>query len=120
MKWPGVCLVPIEEAGWQTSARLRRMRSLLWANVVETKLHDLERTLKANFNPNQPRMPAGNPDGGQWTSTSSDGGGGGNISASHLRFLKGDHQRPASARASTKRPPSGSAERRSGRQWENG
>jgi hypothetical protein len=24
--------------------------------------------LKANFNPNQPRVPAGNPDGGQWTS----------------------------------------------------
>lgn len=23
---------------------------------------------KANFNPNQPRVPAGNPDGGQWTS----------------------------------------------------
>jgi hypothetical protein len=30
-------------------------------------------TDKANFNPNQPRVPAGNPDGGQWT----DGGGGG-------------------------------------------
>lgn len=28
---------------------------------------------KANFNANQPRVPAGNPDGGQWT----DGGGGG-------------------------------------------
>jgi hypothetical protein len=27
---------------------------------------------KANFNPNQPRVPAGNPDGGQWTS---EGGG---------------------------------------------
>ncbi|MGD9614245.1 MAG: hypothetical protein AB7H90_11370 [Alphaproteobacteria bacterium] len=23
--------------------------------------------VKANFNPNQPRVPAGNPDGGQWT-----------------------------------------------------
>jgi hypothetical protein len=27
-----------------------------------------EQTRKANFNPNQPRIPAGNPDGGQWTS----------------------------------------------------
>lgn len=26
-------------------------------------------TIKANFDPNQPRVPAGNPDGGQWTST---------------------------------------------------
>jgi hypothetical protein len=26
---------------------------------------------KANFNPNQPRVPAGNPDGGQWTSEGS-------------------------------------------------
>ena len=32
-----------------------------------------DRALKANFNPNQPRVPRGNPDGGQWTS---DGGGG--------------------------------------------
>jgi hypothetical protein len=30
--------------------------------------------LKANFHPNQPRVPRGNPDGGQWTST---GGGSG-------------------------------------------
>jgi hypothetical protein len=43
------------------------MRALLWANVVETKLHQLESALKANFDPNQPRVPAGNPDGGQWT-----------------------------------------------------
>jgi hypothetical protein len=55
------------DASWQASARLRRMRSLLWADVVKVKLHDLERALKANFNPNQPRVPAGNPDGGQWT-----------------------------------------------------
>lgn len=55
------------DVGWQVSAQLRRMRSSLWAQVVEAKLLDLERTLKANFNPNQPRVPAGNPDGGQWT-----------------------------------------------------
>jgi len=38
---------------------------------VETKLHALRDAVKA-FDPNQPRVPAGNPDGGQWT----DGGGG--------------------------------------------
>jgi hypothetical protein len=30
---------------------------------------------KAGFNPAQPRVPAGNPDGGQWTSGGSTGGG---------------------------------------------
>src|SRR5205085_8723286 len=28
---------------------------------------------KADFNPNQPRVPAGSPDGGQWTSGDSEG-----------------------------------------------
>jgi hypothetical protein len=54
--------------------QLRRMRSLLWAHVVEAKLLDLERAVKANFNPNQPRVPAGNPDGGQWTGTGGSSG----------------------------------------------
>jgi hypothetical protein len=31
------------------------------------KLADTARFLKANFDPNQARVPAGNPDGGQWT-----------------------------------------------------
>jgi hypothetical protein len=52
------------EASWQTSAALRRLRSPLLANVVEEKLRNLERAVKANFNPNQPRVPRGNPDGG--------------------------------------------------------
>src|SRR5581483_6598811 len=42
---------------------------LVHAQVVEAKLRDLERAVKAGFDPNQPRVPAGNPDGGQWTST---------------------------------------------------
>jgi hypothetical protein len=48
---------------------LRRIRSTLWAHVVEAKLLDLARALKANFDPNQPRVPAGNSDGGEWTRT---------------------------------------------------
>lgn len=64
----------LEEAGRRARARLRRMRSLLWAQVVEAKLLDLERALKANFDPNQPRVPAGNPDGGQWTDAGGSGG----------------------------------------------
>lgn len=41
---------------------------------IKLDLLRLQYWRKANFNPNQPRVPAGNPDGGQWTS---DGGGGG-------------------------------------------
>lgn len=41
----------------------------LW--VALDRLHG-----KANFDPNQPRVPRGNPDGGQWTDVSGAGGGG--------------------------------------------
>jgi hypothetical protein len=54
-------------ASWQVSACLHRVSWLLHAHVVEAKLRDLQRAVKANFNPNQPRVPAGNPDGGEWT-----------------------------------------------------
>jgi hypothetical protein len=50
------------EASWQVSARLRAIHSLLLAKAVEEKLRKLERAVKANFNPNQPRVPRGNPD----------------------------------------------------------
>ena len=50
------------------SARLLRLNWLLRARVVEAKLHDLKRAVKAGFDPNQPRVPAGSPGGGEWTS----------------------------------------------------
>ena len=59
------------DAGRVASARLTRVGWLLHAYVVETKLCALRDTVK-KYDPNQPRVPAGNPDGGQWT----DGGGG--------------------------------------------
>jgi hypothetical protein len=65
--------VRVSEASWRTSLRLRRMRALLWGRVLDAKLAALDRVIKANFDPNQPRVPAGNPDGGQWTRV---GGGG--------------------------------------------
>jgi len=58
------------EASWLVSAKLRNINWHMRAAVVEEKLHKLGRVLvKAGFEPNQPRVPAGNPDGGQWTST---------------------------------------------------
>jgi len=53
------------------SAHLHRLNWLLRARVVEAKLRELRRAVKAGFDPNQPRVPTGSPDGGQWT-----GGGG--------------------------------------------
>ncbi len=64
----------VSEASWQVSAKLRRVNWLLSAAVVEARLRFLQRIVKAGFDPNQPRVPVGSPDGGQWTGT---GGGGG-------------------------------------------
>ena len=56
------------------SAQLYRLNWLLRARVVEAKLRELKRAVKAGFDPNQPRVPAGSGrTSGRWT----DGGGGG-------------------------------------------
>lgn len=56
------------------SAHLHRLNWLLRARVVEAKLRELKRAVKAGFDPNQPRVPAGSGrPSGRWT----DGGGGG-------------------------------------------
>jgi hypothetical protein len=52
----------------QVAAALSRLRSMLAAETVRYRLTVLRTTCKANFNPSQPRVAAGNPDGGQWTS----------------------------------------------------
>jgi hypothetical protein len=67
--------VEVSAASRRTSLQLHRVSALLWGYVVETKLHVLHRAVKANFNPNQPRIPAGNPDGGQWTDAGGVGSG---------------------------------------------
>jgi len=64
-------------ASWEVGARCRRLAWLLHASVVEIKLAQLAHAVGVKFNPNQPRVPAGNSDCGQWT-----GGGGGSSSSS--------------------------------------
>jgi hypothetical protein len=76
--------VRVSAADWQTSLQLRRMRALLWGRVLDAKLAALDRAVKA-FDPNQPRVPAGNPDGGQWTDG---GGGGGDDATSDVRVAQ--------------------------------
>lgn len=63
-------------ASWEAGARLRRVGWLLTASLVETKLRELKCAVKYNFDPNQPRVPAGSPDGGEWTDAGGGGGGG--------------------------------------------
>jgi hypothetical protein len=46
---------------------LLRLKYHAAALAFEIKLRAYDRSLKANFNPDQPRVPAGHPDGGQWT-----------------------------------------------------
>jgi hypothetical protein len=94
-------------ASWEAGARCRRLAWLLHACVVEEKHAQLVLAFKAGFNPNQPRVPAGNPDGGQWTgsggrSGSSGANGGGltqvaqNVPPDHLTDIP--EERPESAR----------------------
>ena len=52
---------------------LQASQDRLWAMLAEVKYELAWRRLVRKYSPDQPRMPAGNPDGGQWTS----GGGGG-------------------------------------------
>jgi hypothetical protein len=59
-----------------TDADLLAFRSNL--SALRFKLALLKWRLKAGFDPNQPRVPAGNPDGGQWTD---DGGTGARLAA---------------------------------------
>lgn len=54
------------------ASHVLRLQWLLTATDVQRKLARFVRATKAGFNPDQPRVPAGNSDGGQWTS----GGGG--------------------------------------------
>jgi hypothetical protein len=54
-------------ASWDVGARCRRLSWLLHAHVVEAKRAQLALVFKAGFNPNQPRVPSDNSDGGQWT-----------------------------------------------------
>jgi hypothetical protein len=55
-------------------AELLRLRCAVAAANFELKAKQLHRAIQAKFNPDQPRVPAGSPGGGQWAS------GGGNHS----------------------------------------
>jgi hypothetical protein len=56
---------------WQTESEMHRLNWLVQAANLEVKLRRFMQATLAKFDPNQPRVPAGNSTGGQWT----DGGG---------------------------------------------
>jgi hypothetical protein len=65
------------EASRRTTLALRRIRALLASHVLDVKFAALKRAVKANFNPNEPRIPAGNGrESGRWTRIGGPGGGG--------------------------------------------
>jgi hypothetical protein len=76
-------------------AELRRERLwLMRQKLVLLELYDLRLRLKAQlynekYSPNQPRVPKGNPDGGQWTSYGGGSGGGGRVQVADLRSGRG-------------------------------
>ena len=60
------------KAAFATKARmLQASQDRLWAMLAEVKYELAWRRFQRKYSPDQPRVPAGNPDGGQWT----DGGG---------------------------------------------
>jgi hypothetical protein len=68
-------------AGLAASRALHRAYWFYRAYRVEKALLDLRDAVERKYNPNQPRVPAGYPDGGQWT----DGGGGSGGSSTRRR-----------------------------------
>lgn len=58
----------------ELSVKLRRLSWLIHAANVEAKVHQFTLIERVKYNPNQPRVPAGNPDGGQWTQVGSGAG----------------------------------------------
>jgi hypothetical protein len=53
---------------------LLRLRSRIAHLRLQVLLLQFKQSLKAGFDPNQPRVPAGDSDGGQWTDTGGSGG----------------------------------------------
>lgn len=89
---------PIERkhvADERSIADLQRERSWLARQKLELlELYDLRLRLKAQlysekYSPNQPRVPKGNSDGGQWTSYGDGSGRGGRVQVADLRSGRG-------------------------------
>lgn len=78
--------------------RLYRLSWQMKAQAVEASFRRLVQACK--YNPNQPRVPAGTPDGGQWTDGNGGGGGGGDsaderttgeVTPSNAQRITGDY-----------------------------
>jgi len=89
-----------ERTEWEQAVALRHGSWLMRAHVVEVRAARLAEIIRASakFDPNQPRMPRGNPDGGQWT----DGGGGESGSDSSDTLVGGGSGRRGRGSGSTR------------------
>lgn len=80
------------------SARLRAKWHTAFTRL-EVKAARLSRAFKAGFDPNQPRVPGGNPDGGRWT-----GGGGAGGGTARRRLASATSPKKPKLRAQRHRP----------------
>jgi hypothetical protein len=96
--------MPLSDADYTMLLRLDYHTCALKLELFFLKM---ELVAKAGFNPNQPRVPRGNPAGGQWTN----GGGAGSASAG--RF--GGRFEPSQTQPISSRPRSGGTVRLGGR-----
>jgi hypothetical protein len=58
-----------DPAGERSWTKRRELQSTLGSRRLQLALLQGEQLGRNGYDPNQPRVPAGNPDGGQWTST---------------------------------------------------
>lgn len=98
-----------------SDAILLRLKWRLAFGEWEAKLANWVEAAKAGFDPNQSRVPAGNPDGGQWTSTGGSSGGTGHVLSD---ATPDNFRKPGTRVAQAGRPRSGSAIRFGGQSYD--
>ncbi len=83
------------------------------ATTAKLLKNELDLYTKANFNPNQPRVPSGNHDGGQWTD--SGGGGSRRNPVRNTRPIRSPNTKPKNPNIGTVEQPTTRAKAGSGR-----
>ena len=97
--------------GREEAERLKRKSDAAWEKFIAAFDRHWDACRKAGFNPAQPRVPAGNPDGGQWTSGGAGGGntGGGITDPRVLSDATPDNEWIPGARYAQRRSGGGSS-----------
>jgi hypothetical protein len=91
---------------WKAEVAERKRRAdIAWERFIAAfKRGEFASHRKANFNPRQPRVPAGNSDGGQWTSGGAAGSGGKRRQRGGFAPACGGPDRPTPKQAYSRQP----------------